>query len=165
MARYDSLPRAIRVANPPPPHLEEGQYIRWTTPDRIYEGQIVEVVGAGTRMVYDPVTEEEYEVPVWPGIKIQWMGQVGVESTFPVLHGYFPPQGTGLEIIPKPRSADRIARDARAGVMTVKRAAALLGVEPKRVRAMLRGGLLRGGQVEGKWVSVNGEDVMARLDE
>lgn len=139
-------------------------YVRWTTQDRIWEGQIVEVIGGGTREILD-LDGVIRDVPVWPGIAVQWVGSTDELKVFPVLQGYFPPQGTGLEVIPKPRSAERIARDAKAGVMSLKRAAALLGVEPKRVRAMIRGGLLRGHQVEGKWVSVNGEDVMAKLNE
>ena len=141
MAEYGQLPPfslAPTFVNP----LEVGQWIRWTTPDRIYEGQVLRVEG--------------------PSAVIHWLG--GAEQVFPVVEGYFPPYGTGIVVIDKPRKAEKIFRDSQAGLMSVPRAAALLGVEPKRVRAMLRGGQLRGEQVDGKWKVVNGEDVMARLN-
>jgi hypothetical protein len=146
MAKYDRIDFAGRaLLSTPPPDLVVGKWIRWTTPDRIFEGEIVALA--------------------FPSMVLHFVGQEAeIRKVFPLgIPSYFPPDGTGMEIIDKPRTAGQIERDAQKGKMSVKRASALLGVEPKRVRAMLRGGQIRGGQVDGKWSYVNGEDVMARL--
>lgn len=124
------------------PPIEAGQYVRWTTTEHVYEGQVLDVQGQS--------------------VVIQWLGR-DLPQVFPLSEQYFPPRGTGLQVIDKPRSADRVERDRKAGKMSIKRAASLLGVEPKRIRAMLRSGSIRGERVDGKWAVVNGEDVMARL--
>lgn len=90
-----------------------------------------------------------------PSVVVRWLG--GDEQVFPVIEGYLPPMASGeysMVAIPKPQRADRIERDQRRGRMSVIRASAILGTEPKRVRAMLRSGQLRGERRDGKWVSV-----------
>jgi hypothetical protein len=115
--------------------LEEGQWIRWTTPSQIKEGRVAVVSG--------------------PSAVIEWLG--GGRRVFPVVEGYMPPFGGReyrMEVIPRPQGASRIERDASRGVMSVKRAAAILGKTPKQVRSMLRNGQLEGVQVDGHWVGV-----------
>ena len=104
-----------------------GQWVRWTADDRVKEGQVVR--STGVSMVVD------------------WLG--GDTQVFPVIEYV-----KGMEAIPRPPKASSIERDERRGVMSVSRAAAVLGTTPKRIRARLRDGTLRGRQRDGKWVSV-----------
>lgn len=116
--------------------LREGDWVRWTTPSQIKEGRIVTVSG--------------------PSVVVDWLG--GGQRVFPVVEGYLPPYGGReyrLEVIPRPQGASRIERDEARGVISVKRAAAILGTTPKAVRAMLRSGTLRGSRVNGRWESVD----------
>lgn len=137
MARYDNPPPhlggftlAPKAVNP----LEVGQWIRWipATGERVFQGQVVKVSG--------------------PSAVVNWLG--GEDQVFPVVEGYFPPYGTGIEVIAPPKGAIAIERAVHEGRMTVGRAAARLGTSRKRVRAMLRAGQLRGRQEAGRWVEV-----------
>lgn len=60
-----------------------------------------------------------------------------------------------IEVIPEPPRAARIAQATEAHVMPPERAAALLGISLKRLRAQLREGRLQGRQVDGRWVEVD----------
>jgi hypothetical protein len=96
-----------------------------------------------------------------PSIEVEWLG--GDRQVFPVVEGYVRGEHNRLAYdrmvtIERPKEASRIERETRKGVMSVQRAAASLGVTPKRVRAMLRSGQLQGNQKEGKWVSVELQD-------
>lgn len=119
---------------------EVGDWVQWSTPEQIKQGEVT--VSSG------------------PSVVVKWLG--GGEQVFPVIEGYHHPYGGQsyrLERIPRPRGASRIEREQRTGRMSVARAAALLGTDPKRIRTMLRGGKLRGVQTDGKWTGVNAEDV------
>lgn len=116
--------------------FSEGDWLRWSTLQSVKEGQVMTARG--------------------PSIVVRWLS--GEEQVFPVYEGYVRPHRVGdarMERIERPKEASRIERDRRRGVMSVKRAAATLGVTPKRVRAMLRSGQLTGHQQDGKWVSVD----------
>ena len=110
-----------------------GDWIRWLINGHFREGQVLESEG--------------------DSIVVRWLD--GETQVFPVVEGYVYPYGEGMEVIPKPKKAHQLARQAEKGVMTVPRAASFLGVEPKRVRALLRAGRLSGEQRDGKWVSVS----------
>ena len=115
--------------------FERGDWLRWTTHDIAKEGEVVRVDG--------------------PSLVVRWMS--GERQVFPIYEQYVPPRAAGegrMVHIERPREASRIERDRRRGVMSVRRAAATLGVSPKRVRAMLRSGQLRGVQTDGKWTHV-----------
>lgn len=117
--------------------FHEGDWLRWSTPTSVKEGEVIYSRG--------------------PSMIVRWMS--GEEQVFPVydlyLHGYAATRGIDrMERIERPKEASRIERDRARGVMSVRRAAASLGVSPKRVRAMLRAGQLTGRQRDGKWVSV-----------
>jgi hypothetical protein len=122
--------------------FHEGDWIQWSTPDQVKQGEILLSSG--------------------PSIVVRWLG--GGEQVFPVVEGYSHPYGGGayrMERIPRPRGASRIEREQRAGRMSVARASAILGVDQKRIRTMLRSGKLRGVQTDGKWTGVNAQDVEA----
>jgi hypothetical protein len=130
------------LTEPPVNPFKVGDWLRWTIQNQIKEGQVV--VKSGTSIV------------------VRWLG--GGDQVFPVVEGYIPPRGHGLELIPEPKGAKQIQRDTKAGRMTVKRAAALLGVEPKRVRSMLRRGAIKGYQRDGRWVECDSESVLKIVD-
>lgn len=124
--------------------MKVGDWVRWTTPSVIKEGQIQHLEG--------------------PSMVVRWLG--GGEQVFPSIESYLPPIASrehSLVVIPKPQGASGIQQDQRMGIMSVKRAAALLGTTRKQVRSWLRNGTLRGSQVNGHWVDVNAEDVHERL--
>ena len=113
----------------------QGDWLRWTTPQHVKEGQVV--VSSG------------------PSLVVEWLG--GERQVFPTYEGYVAPFASGeyrMEHIPRPPKASRIERDTKRGVMSIARAAATLGKTPKQIRAALRAGTLQGEQVDGRWVSV-----------
>lgn len=110
-----------------------GQWLLWTTHGQIKQGQVVLTKGCSMIM--------------------RWLD--GSEQVFPVVEYARRTESSRLDVIERPREASRIERDARRDVMSVQRAASILGTTPKRVRAMLRSGQLKGQQREGKWVSVD----------
>lgn len=113
----------------------EGEWIRWSTHDMLKEGQVVSAIG--------------------PSLVVRWLS--GEEQVFPIYEQYVPPRALGegrMVRIEKPKEASRIERDIKRGRMSVQRAASSLGTTPKRVRAMLRAGQLRGHQTDGKWTHV-----------
>lgn len=115
--------------------FEPGQWIRWITDHHVKDGQVVESVG--------------------PSVVIEWLG--GDRQVFPIVEAYVGPHRAvddRMVTIERPKNASRIERETRKGQMSVARAAAVLGIDQKRVRAKLRSGALRGVQREGKWVSV-----------
>lgn len=120
-----------------------GQWIQWSTPDQVKRGEVLLSVG--------------------PSIKVRWLG--GGEQVFPVVEGYIASRYASphyrIEIIPRPRGASRIERERRAGRMSVARAAAILGSDQKRIRALLRNGKLQGHRVDGKWSEVDSDSVRA----
>lgn len=120
--------------------FSQGDWIRWSTPNQVREGRVVRVAG--------------------PSLVVEWLG--GEEQVFPVVEGYLPPYcgDARMERIGRPKEASRIERDTRKGRMSVARAAAILGTTPKRTRAMLRSGQLRGTKEGGKWTSVDAESVV-----
>ena len=83
---------------------------------------------------------------------VRWLD--GSEQVFPVVEYAHRTHSSRMDRIERPREAGRIERDRKRGVMSVQRAASALGTTPKRVRAMLRAGQLKGHQRDGKWVSV-----------
>lgn len=107
-----------------------GQWVRWSYEGSVKEGQVI---------------SHEY-----PSFTVKWLG--GSEQVFPVFE-----YAKGMEVIGKPSRASSIERDQSHGVMSVRRAASILGTTPKRVRARLREGSLQGAQRDGKWVSVDFE--------
>lgn len=113
--------------------FQVGQWIQWTTESHVKRGQVVVSQG--------------------PSLIVEWLG--GDRQVFPVVEYIGGGPHTRMEVIERPKEASRIERETRKGVMSVQRAAATLGVTPKRVRAMLRAGQLEGSQKEGKWTSVN----------
>lgn len=116
--------------------FDKGDWIQWSTPTSVKRGQVVRAAG--------------------PSLVVRWLD--GEEQVFPVYEQYVPPRACGDSLmvrIERPREAVRIERDRRRGVMSVPRAAASLGVTPKRVRAMLRSGQLKGRQKNGKWILVD----------
>lgn len=115
--------------------FKQGQWILWSTPYHAKRGEVLEVAG--------------------PSIKVRWLD--GREQVFPVVEAYVGPLALGdarMEIIQRPKEASRIEREAKRGVTSITRAASILGTTPKRVRAMLRSGQLKGVQSDGKWISV-----------
>jgi len=64
-----------------------------------------------------------------------------------------------LRLIKEPPKATLIDEAQAANMMTPDRAAAILGVDLKRLRAMLRDGRLKGRQVNGKWIEVDRDSV------
>ena len=112
--------------------FQEGDWLRWSTPTSVKEGEVILSRG--------------------PSMVVRWLS--GEEQVFPIYALYVQSGGDRMVRIQRPKEASRIERDRARGVMSVRRAAASLGVSPKRVRAMLRGGQLRGHQKDGKWVSV-----------
>lgn len=64
-----------------------------------------------------------------------------------------------LRRIAEPPRASLIDQAQAANMMTPDRAAAILGVDLKRLRAMLREGRLQGRQVNGKWLEVDPDSV------
>lgn len=113
----------------------EGQWIQWSTEHSVKRGQIVETKG--------------------PSIVVEWLG--GEQQVFPVVEGYVAgpyASSSRMVVIERPREASRIAREQKRGVMSVTRAAAVLGTTPKQVRAKLRAGTLKGLQQGGKWTHV-----------
>lgn len=122
--------------------LQPGQWIQWSTPDQVKRGEVLVVSG--------------------PSIEVRWLGGGG--QVFPVVEGYFAPYGGSsyrMEVIPRPRGASSIDREQQRGRMSVARAAAILGTDKKRIRALLRSGALEGVQVEGKWTQVDADGVEA----
>lgn len=118
--------------------FREGQWIQWTTEHHVKRGLVVVSKG--------------------PSLVVEWLG--GERQVFPLVEIYVGrkrPNDDRMVVIERPKEASRIERETRKGVMSVQRAAATLGVTPKRIRAMLRGGQLKGAQREGKWVSVDVE--------
>lgn len=112
------------------------QWIQWTTEGHVKRGQVVVSKG--------------------PSIVVEWLG--GERQVFPIVEQYVGRSRRSnhrMDVIQRPKEASRIKREERKGVMSVSRAAATLGITPKRVRAMLRAGQLEGTQKEGKWTSVN----------
>jgi hypothetical protein len=112
-----------------------GDWLRWSTPTSVKEGEVIAASG--------------------PSMVVRWLS--GEEQTFPIYDIYVQSHvgvGDRMVRIERPKEASRIERDRARGVMSVRRAAASLGVSPKRVRAMIRSGQLKGVQKEGKWVSV-----------
>lgn len=115
--------------------FSKGDWIQWSTPHQVKRGQVITSLGCS--------------------IVVEWLG--GDEQVFPNVECYLGAMANDhsrMEIIERPREASRIERETRRGVMSVTRAAATLGVTPKRVRAMLRSGQLQGTQKEGKWQTV-----------
>jgi hypothetical protein len=106
-------------------------WVRWTTDNSVKEGKVVRRTDVS--------------------MVVQWLG--GGEQVFPVIE-----YAKGLELISRPPRASSIERDSSRGVMSVARAAAILGTTPKRVRAKLREGSLTGTQRDGRWVSVMLDD-------
>lgn len=120
------------VSNP----FNEGDWLVWTTEFTAKRGQVVQSVG--------------------PSIEVEWLG--GERQVFPIVEGYVSGAYRGvsarMERIERPKEATRIARERKRGVISITGAAASLGTTPKRVRALLRSGQLKGHQIDGKWVSV-----------
>jgi len=117
-----------------------GDWVEWSTPDQVKRGQVVHAAG--------------------PSVVIRWLG--GGEQVFPTIEGYHHPYGGAtyrMEIIPRPRGASVIEREQRVGRMSVARAAAILGTDSKRIRALLRAGTVRGVRIDGKWSAVNADDI------
>lgn len=113
-----------------------GQWILWTTTGQVKQGEIVRLSG--------------------PSMVVRWLD--GSEQVFPIYEQYIGARRSRdhrMDVIERPREASRIARDRKRGVQSVALAAASLGTTPKRIRAMLRAGQLKGEQVDGKWVSVD----------
>lgn len=109
------------------------QWIQWRTDNLVKRGRVVESIG--------------------PSIVVEWMG--GGRQVFPLVWPYLTQSiDARMEVIERPREAAGIERDERRGVISVRRAASILGTTPKRVRAMLRDGQLEGERREGKWASV-----------
>jgi hypothetical protein len=116
--------------------FEVGDWLRWTTPHHIKEGEVVLARG--------------------PSLVVRWLG--GDEQVFPVYEGYVHPRGglnARMDRIERPRGASRIERERKRGVMSVARASSILGTTPKRVRAQLRNGALKGVRKGGKWIAVD----------
>src|SRR5689334_13355628 len=105
-----------------------GQWVQWTTEGHVKRGQVV----------------------VSKGESIVGYGLGGERQGFPVVK-YIGAAHSRTEGMQRPKEATRIEREQRKGVRSVQRAAASLGITPKRVRAMLRSGQLEGSQEEGKW--------------
>jgi len=123
-----------------------GDWLRWSTPTSVKEGEVTATSG--------------------PSMVVRWLS--GEEQVFPIYDIYVQSHvgvGDRMVRIERPKEASRIARDIQNNVMSVKRAAASLGVTPKRVRAMLRSGQLHGIQEGGKWKSVTGVSESAELAE
>src|SRR5690348_4195401 len=113
----------------------EGQWIQWTTEHSVKRGEVVRTKG--------------------PSIVVRWLD--GEEQVFPVVEGYLAgpyASSSRMVVIERPKEASRIDRERKRGVMSVQRAASALGTTPKRIRAMLRSGQLKGAQTDGKWTSV-----------
>lgn len=115
--------------------LHEGQWIRWTVPGKVREGQVTFAEG--------------------PSIVVHWVD--GEEQVFPWLEGYSPDARAEhrMEIIPRPPQASQIRADAARDHISVGRAASILGTTKKQVRSWLRSGLLRGSQHGGRWQEVD----------
>lgn len=116
--------------------FQPGDWIQWSTPHQLKRGEVL--ISRGCSLV------------------IRWLG--GEVQVFPNIEGYLDhsvAHDSRMDLIERPKEASRIERETRRGVMSVSRAAATLGVTPKRIRAMLRSGQLEGTQKEGKWKSVN----------
>lgn len=116
--------------------LQAGQWIRWTTLHTMKEGSVLRSEGCS--------------------IEVEWLG--GERQVFPNVEGFFPPyRGVTdrMDVIQRPKIASRMKREQSRGVISVARAAAILGINQKRVRARLRAGTLRGRRgADGKWKSV-----------
>lgn len=111
-----------------------GQWILWQTENSAKRGQVVLSEG--------------------PSIVVKWLG--GEEQVFPLVWPYTSSSsGARMSVIERPEEASRIERDESHGRMSVRRAASILGTTPKRVRAMLRDGQLRGVRSDGKWTEVD----------
>lgn len=117
--------------------FNEGDWLVWTTEFNIKRGQVVQSKG--------------------PSIEVEWLG--GERQVFPVVEGYVvgPYSGVSARMrrIERPKEASRIERETKRGVTSITRAAAILGTTPKRIRAQLRSGQLKGVSKDGKWVSVD----------
>lgn len=110
-----------------------GDWILWQTDHSVKRGQVTRSEG--------------------PSIVVKWLG--GEEQVFPLVWPYTHRSNDArMEIIQRPPEASRIERDESHGRMSVRRAAAILGTTPKRVRAMLRDGQLQGVRTDGKWSEV-----------
>lgn len=110
-----------------------GQWIQWHTEHAVKRGKVLFSQG--------------------PSIIVKWLG--GEEQTFPLVWPYVNrSSGARMEVIERPKEAASIERDEHRGVISVRRAASILGTTPKRIRAMLRDGQLEGERKEGKWASV-----------
>ena len=119
--------------------FQPGQWIRWITHQHVKEGQVV--ISKGCSIV------------------VEWVG--GERQVFPVVEAYVGPYRAvddRMVVIERPKNALRIERETKRGVMSVARAAAILGIDQKRVRARLRSGVLKGVQRDGKWVGVELSD-------
>lgn len=114
---------------------QPGEWIQWSTPHHVKRGEVI--VSEGCSIV------------------VRWLG--GDEQVFPNIEGYLDrsiARDSRMDLIERPKEASRIERETKRGVMSITRAAATLGVTPKRIRAMLRSGQLEGVRQDGKWVSV-----------
>ena len=111
-----------------------GQWIQWQTDHAVKRGQVVLSLG--------------------PSIIVKWLG--GGEQVFPLVWPYLGQSiDARMSVIEEPEEALRIERDEAHGRMSVRRAASILGITPKRVRAMLRSGQLKGVRSDGKWTQVD----------
>lgn len=125
--------------------IEVGDWIRWRTPTQVKEGQVI--------------------LAEWPSLGVEWLG--GGTQVFPYIEGYSSDDRReyAMVVIPRPQGAAGIERDVQRGIMSVKRAAALLGTTRKQIRAWLRNGTLSGIQdAQGRWVSVDQKGVHERLN-
>jgi hypothetical protein len=114
--------------------FHEGDWVQWTHEHAVKRGQVVTSKG--------------------PSIIVRWLD--GEKQVFPIVWQYVRQSIADRMVrIERPREALRIERDTRAGRMSIARAASTLGTTPKRVRAMLRAGQLKGKQIDGKWKSVD----------
>lgn len=116
-----------------PNPFHTGQWLLWTTHGLVKRGQVVKTQGCS--------------------MIVRWLD--GSEQVFPVVEYAHRTESSRLDVIQRPKEALRVERDVHRDVMSVSRAASILGTTPKRVRAMLRSGQLQGTQQDGKWVSVD----------
>lgn len=111
-------------------NFSKDQWVQWQTDTSVKRGQIIHISS--------------------PSMVVRWLD--GEEQVFPVIE--YTLAMSELVVIERPKEALRVERDRKRGVMSIARAASTLGTTPKRVRAMLRSGELRGEQRDGRWVSV-----------
>ena len=92
-----------------------------------------------------------------PSMVVRWIGD-DHDTVLPMAAHYL--MNGQLQYVEPPSDIEGTT-GKRGELLTVRQAAALLGMTPKQIRAMLRSGKLEGKQKDGRWLGVVSQAVYA----